>query len=148
MEIGPLEYVVIGLQDGRFESSILPELNAIQQNGYIRIVDLLFVDKDAEGKVTIQEVSELREEERRVYADLAEDLAGLLTAQDIEHLAAGMPAGSLAVVVVFEHVWTLELALAVRRAGGTLFAGGMVTPEALAQVGGELAAATKEEEHA
>ena len=147
MEIGPLEYVVIGLQDGRFESSILPELSAIQQNGYIRVVDLLFIGKDADGKVTTQEVSELREEDQQVYADLAEDLAGLLTAQDIECLAADMPVGSLAVVVVLEHVWTLELTRAVRQAGGTLFAGGMVTPGALAQVCAELAA-TKEEEHA
>lgn len=147
MEIAPLEYIVIGLQDGRFESDILPELNAIQQNGHIRIVDLLFIGKDAEGKVTIQEVSELREEEQQVYADLAEGLAGLLTTQDIEHLAKKMPLESLAVVVVLEHIWTLELAQAVQRAGGTLFAGGMVTPEALARVSAELATA-KEEEHA
>lgn len=147
MEIGPLEYVVIGLPDGRFASDILPELSDIQQNGHIRVVDLLFIGKGADGKVTTQEVSEVREKDQQVYADLAEDLAGLLTAQDIERLAADMPVGSLAVVVVLEHVWTLELTRAVRRAGGTLFAGGMVSPEALAQVSAELAAA-KEEEHA
>ena len=144
MEIGPLEYVVIGLQDGRFTRDILPELNVIQQHGLIRVVDLLFVSKDSDGKVTMQEVSELREEEQQMYADLAEDLAGLLTAQDIELLAEGMPAGSEAVVVVLEHAWTLELARAVRQAGGTLFAGGMVTPDALAQVSAKLAAAKEE----
>lgn len=30
MEIGPLEYVVIGLEDDQFASEVLPELNAIR----------------------------------------------------------------------------------------------------------------------
>lgn len=147
MEIGPLEYVVIGLEDDRFTSDILPELNAIQQNGLIRVVDLLFVSKDADGTVTVQEVSELSEEEQQAYTALAEDLAGLLTTQDVERLAGEIPVGSEAVVVLLEHAWTLGLAQAVRRAGGMLFTGGMVTPDALAQVSAELAAA-KEEHHA
>jgi len=147
MEIGPLEYVVIGLQDDRFKSSILPELNTIQQNRLIRVVDLLFVSKDTDGTVSVQEVNELSEEEQPAYTALAENLAGLLTAQDIEHLAREIPVGSEAVIVLLEHTWTLGLAEAVRRAGGVLFTGGMVTPDALAQVSAELAAA-KEEHHA
>ncbi len=147
MEIGPLEYVVIGLAVDRFTSDVLPELNAIQQNGLIRVVDLLFVSKDADGTVTVQEVSELSEEEQQAYADLTENLTGLLTAQDIERLAEEIPAGNEAVVVLLEHAWTLGLAKAVRWAGGMLFTGGMVTPDALAQVSAELAAA-KEEHHA
>lgn len=147
MNIGPLEYVVIGLKDGRFRSSILPELNMIQQNGLIRVVDLLFVSKGADGTVTMQEVSELREEEQQAYTALMEDLTGLLTAQDIERLAGEIPADSEAVIVLLEHTWTLGLAEAVRRAGGVLFTGGMVTPDALAQVSTELVAA-KEKHHA
>jgi len=147
MEIGPLEYVVIGLEDDRFTSDILPELGAIQQNGLIRVVDLLFVSKGAEGAVTVQEVSELSEEEQQAYTALAEDLTGLLTAQDIERLAGEIPAGSEAVIVLLEHAWTLALAQAVRRAGGVLYTGGMIAPDALAQVSAELAAA-KEEHHA
>jgi len=147
MEIGPLEYVVIGLEDDRFTSDILPELGAIQQNGLIRVVDLLFVSKGAEGAVTVQEVSELSEEEQQAYTALAEDLTGLLTAQDIERLAGEIPAGSEAVIVLLEHAWTLELTQAVRRAGGVLYTGGMIAPDALAQVSAELAAA-KEEHHA
>ena len=147
MEIGPLEYAVISLEDDRFTGNILPELNAIQQNRLIRVVDLVFVVKNAGGAVTIQEVSDLAEEQQQVYATLAQDLAGLFTAQDIEQLAREMPTGSEAVVLLLEHTWALELAQAVRRAGCTLFTGGMVTPDALTQVKAELVA-TKEEHHA
>jgi Family of unknown function (DUF6325) len=146
MDIGPLEYVVIGYEDDHFTKEILPELNAIQASTLIRVVDLLFVSKEADGTVTMREVSELSEEDRQPFSGLVEDLAGVLTAQDIEQLAAAMPSGTSAVVVLLEHLWTLGLAEAVRRAGGVLFTGGLVTPEALAQVSAELAA--KEENHA
>src|SRR5258708_35965225 len=144
MNTGPLEYVVIGLQDHQFTSEILPELNAIQENGLIRVVDLLFVSKAADGMITIQEVSELNEEEQQSYSGMAEALMGWLTAQDVEHLATAIPPGTLAVIVLLEHAWTLGLADAVRRAGGVLFTGGMVAPETLARVSAELTAAKEE----
>lgn len=132
MEIGPLEYVVMSLENDRFTCDILPELNAIQQSRLIRVVDLLFITKNADGSVTMQEVSDLGEKQQQVYATLSQDLTGLLTAQDIEQLAREMPTGSEAVVLLLEHTWTLELTRTLCRAGGTLFTGGMVTPDALA----------------
>ena len=149
MNIGPLEYVVIGCEDDHFTREILPELKAIQEKGAISVVDLLFVTKAADGKVTMREVSEFDEEELHPYAGLVEDLAGLFTSEDVEHLAGAIPPGMSAIIVLLEHTWTMGLAEAVRKAGGVLFTGGMVTPEALAHVSAELAAAeTKEESHA
>lgn len=146
MEIGPLEYVAIGLSNDRFVRDILPELTTIQQSGLIRVVDLLFVSKDADGTVNLQEVSELSEEEQQGYEVLAKDLAGLLTELDIKRLVRGIPAGHKAVIMLLEHVWTIGLAEAILRAGGTLYTGGIVGPDALTLVGAELAA--KEEQHA
>jgi uncharacterized membrane protein len=147
MEIGSLEYVVLGFEDHQFASEVLPELNAIQESGLMRAVDLVFVVKEADGTVAVQEVSGLSKEELAAYEGLADDLAGLLTAEDIEHLARQIPPGTSAVIVLFEHTWTLRLANAVRRAGGVFFAGGMVAPDAFEKVSAELAAA-KEENHA
>ena len=147
MDIGSLEYVVIGFEDDQFTGEILPELNAIQEKGLIRVVDLLFVMKDKDGTVTVREVSELGDEELAAYDGIAGDLMGLFTAEDVEHLAEEIPPGTSAVVVLLEHTWAIGLTEAVRRAGGMLFTGGLVTPDALAQVRAELAAA-KEENHA
>ena len=144
MDIGSLEYVVIGFEDDQFTNEILPELNAIQQKGLIRVVDLLFVMKDTDGTVTLREVSELSDEELAAYEGIAEDLMGLFTAEDVERLAEEIPQGTSAVVVLLEHTWATGLAEAVRRAGGMLLTGGLVTPDALAQVRAELAAAKEE----
>jgi Family of unknown function (DUF6325) len=147
MEIGPLEYAVLGFEDDQFASEVLPELTAIQASGLIRVVDLLFVSKAADGTITMQEVSELSEEELAAYEGLSDDLAGLFTAEDVDRLAGEIPPGTSAVIALLEHSWTLQLADAVRRAGGVFFAGGMVAPDALEKVSAELAAA-KEENHA
>ena len=147
MDIGSLEYVVIGFEDDQFTGEILPELNAIQEKGLIRVVDLLFVMKDTDGTVTVREVSELGDEELAAYDGIAGDLMGLFTAEDVEQLAEEIPPGTSAVVVLLEHTWAIGLTEAVRRAGGMLLTGGLVTPDALTQVRAELAAA-KEENHA
>ncbi len=147
MDIGPLEYVVIGLQDDQFASEILPELSVIQEKGNIRVVDLLFVSKDADGTTMVREVSELSDEQLQPYDGIVEDLMGWLTAEDVETLAGAIPPATSAVIVLLEHTWALGLKEAVRRAGGVLFTGGLVTADALTQVSAELAAA-KEEKHA
>ena len=54
MDIGSLEYVVISFEDDHFTHEIFPELNAIQEKGLIRVVDLLFVMKETDSTVTIQ----------------------------------------------------------------------------------------------
>src|SRR6478672_13217970 len=118
MDIGALEYMVIGVPDDQFTQVILPELHALQGAGHLRVVDLLFVQKQADGTATTREVRDLRAAEVQRYAGIADDLTGLLTAADVEHLIWMIPPGTLAVIALFEHTWALGLTDAVRKAGG------------------------------
>lgn len=146
MTIGPLEYVVIGLEDqSKFMSEILPVLNAIQEKGAVRVVDLLFLNKSADGEVSMREINELNEEQLQLFNGVVGDLQGLFTAQDIERLAKEIPRSTSAAVILLEHTWTMELTEAVRRAGGVLFTGGLIAPDILEQVSSEL---VKEENYA
>ncbi len=140
MDIGPLEYVVIGVPDQKLTSAIISELNAIQESGQICVVDLLFVTKAADGKVTKHEVSELIEKEPKAFGDIASNLKGLLTQHDIEQLTGEIPLNTSALVILLEHIWVLGLTEAIRKGGGVAFVGGMVSHEALALVSAELAA--------
>ncbi|MGD0750940.1 MAG: DUF6325 family protein [Anaerolineales bacterium] len=140
MDIGPLEYVVIGVSDRQLKSALISELNAIQEAGKIRVVDLIFVSKSADGAVAMQEVSELVEEELAEYGDIALNLMGLLTAEDINQLTGQIPPDSSAVVILIEHTWVIGLTEAVRKNGGAVYAAGMVSHDVLAHVSAELAA--------
>jgi hypothetical protein len=140
MTLAPLEYMVIRMEDGQFNREILPVLATMQQAGSVRAIDVLFVTKDAEGKVTTREVQEIGEEDLQQYGKLVDDLQGLLTTDDIATLAADLPPMESAVIVLLEHCWTQGLVEAVGRAGGTLVTAGLVAPDALARVNHELAA--------
>jgi uncharacterized membrane protein len=145
MDIGPLEYVVIGVPDQQLTHALASKLSAIQSAGQIRVVDLLHVTKDTAGAVQLTEVSELVEAEPAVYGDIAGNLMGLLTAQDIEQLTGSIPPDHSALVILFEHNWVIGLTETVRAGGGVVFIGGMVAHDALAQLSAELAAAEGEE---
>ena len=140
MELGPLEYVVIGVSEQQLKSALISELNAIQEAGKIRVVDLIFVSKSADGAVAMQEVSELVEEELAEYGDIAVNLMGLLTAEDITQLTGQIPPDTSAIVILIEHTWVIGLTEAVRKNGGMVFAAGMVSHDVLAHVSAELAA--------
>ena len=144
MDIGPLEYVVIGLKDQHLPDALVSELDTIQESGQIYVVDLILVTKAADGAVSMKEMSELIEQAPGKYAEIAGNLMGLLTKQDIDQLTQQVPAGASAFVILFEHAWVIGLADAVRQAGGVVFSGGVVSHEVLAQVSLELAAAGKE----
>ncbi len=128
MASGPIEYMVIGVRHDRFVAEALQELLALQEQQVVRVLDLLFVEKAADGAVTTREVSELAGNE--AYDDLAETLAGLPTGGNVEWLAEEMPPGTTAVVVFFEHVWRANLTEVIHRMGGVLLGGGLVPPAA------------------
>jgi hypothetical protein len=148
MDIGPLEYVVIGLQNQQLSKELISELDAIQASGQIYVVDLILVTKAKDGSVTMREMSELIEEAPGKYGNIAGNLMGLLTKQDIESLTAQVPLNTAAFVILFEHAWVTGLAEAVRQAGGVVFSGGMVSHDILVQVSEELATSGKEGKNA
>jgi Family of unknown function (DUF6325) len=140
MNIGPLEYVVISTQDQQLSSELISELDAIQESGQIYVVDLIFVTKAADGAVTLREMSELIEKEPEKYGNIAGNLMGLFTAEDIEQLIGPIPPDTSVLVILFEHAWAIGLTEAVRKSGGVVFSGGIVSHEVLAHISAELAA--------
>ena len=51
MAIGPVEYIIVGFPGNEFNGEIAPELVALVESGTIRILDLIFIGKDADGSV-------------------------------------------------------------------------------------------------
>ena len=148
MDIGPLEFVVIGTREQHLSQELVSELDALQASDQIYVVDLLFVTKAVDGAVTLREMSELIEEAPGKYGDIAGNLMGLLTRQDIDQLTAQIPPDTCAFVILFEHAWVTRFTEAVRQAGGVVFSGGMIPHDVVVQVSQELAAAGKDGKNA
>ena len=141
MDLGPLEYIIIGCPGGQFTTEIVPELHAIQEKDLIRVVDLLFLRKDAQGTVTVLEVKDLNDEELATFGILKNNLMGLITHEDIMALSNAVPVDTSAVVLLLEHLWIGSLEKAIERANGVVYIGGMVSQDAREQLKRELTAA-------
>ena len=130
-ELGPVDYLVVEFPAGQqhFDGAMAAELARLVDAGTIRVLDLLILQKDAEGNVEGFEIDDLEEmdELRVIEAGIAE----ILAADDVEHLAAAMEPGSVAGVLVWENTWAAPFASAARRAGGQLIASGRIPIQAL-----------------
>jgi hypothetical protein len=139
MTLGPLDVVALAFPGNQFKGEILPELNAIRASGVVRIIDLLFLQKDEQGHLTITEVSDLKGEEAQRYRHFVGDPSGLLTQEDIALVANDVPLNSSAALLLLEHAWAVGLRDAIRRAGGSVVMLGRVDPQVVALVDEELA---------
>jgi len=155
-KIGPVQLVVIGFPpEAEFEGRIMAELERLERHETIRILDLLFVGKDAEtgdllaldyqGEDLGAIVGALLgfEFDREQPDGTTEDIQGHafgLSRTEMQEMAASLEPGNSAGFLLVEHVWARDLKSAVRDAGGFPLGDGFLTPEALAAVGTELVA--------
>lgn len=140
MTLGPLEYLVIEFEGNHFTGEILPELRALRDKGIMRVVDLVFIQKDKDGNVTIRELSDLGEEEAKPYGPIAGDMIGLLATEDIEHIASNVPANSAEAIALLEHTWAVRLRETIFNAHGSVLDAGLVPVAEVEALGAELAA--------
>jgi Family of unknown function (DUF6325) len=127
MPVGPVEYIIVGFPGNKFTGEIAPELMALVQTGTIRILDLIFIGKDADGSIVAFEIDEL--EATAGFAALDADVGGLIGPKDIEYAAATLEPNSSAALLVWEDVWAARFADAVRRSNGVLLEGARMPHE-------------------
>jgi uncharacterized membrane protein len=154
-EIGPVQLLAIGFgSDAKFEGRIMDELSKLERHETIRILDLLFVQKDAEtgdllaldyqGEDLGAIVGALLgfefegEEDGSAEPSGVESHAFGLSQTEIQEIAASLDPGSSAGFLLVEHVWARDLKRAIRDAGGFPIGEGFLTPETIATVAPEL----------
>lgn len=127
MAVGPIEYIVVGFPDNKFNGEIAPELAKLIDSGTVRIIDLIFVTKDDSGDVVGFEFDQL--DELAAFAGLDGEVGGILNDEDVAYVGASLEPGSSAALLVWEDLWAAPFASAVRDSGGVLLEGGRVPHE-------------------
>jgi len=122
MDVGPVEYVVLAFPGNRFRGEIAPELKSLVASGTVRILDLTFVKKDADGVVSYVELDALDPMESSAFDDIEGEVGGLFSQEDLELIAEELVPDSSAAVLLWEDSWAAGISDAVRRAGGRLVA--------------------------
>ena len=129
---GPVDYIVVGFKGNNFDGSIMDELTKAVENGIIRVIDLLFVMKDAEGNVAGAEYVDQSADLQAGFQKLGLDsTTPILSEDDMLKIGESMGNETAAGILVIEHLWAKGLKKAIIEADGFLIADGRIHPEAV-----------------
>ena len=131
-ELGPVDYIVVEFPGSKFNGEIAPALKDLVDRGVIRVLDIVILQKDDNGKLEVAELSDLDESEVGSIRAYETELAMLLSEDDVLAVAEAIEPGTTAAVLVWENKWAVPFATAVRHSGGQLVASGRIPIQAIA----------------
>jgi uncharacterized membrane protein len=117
----PVDLVLLGFPGNKFTGDIAPALRDLVSSGTVRILDLVFITKSADGNVAGVELSDLGEA-GAAFDDVDGEINELLTDEDIEAAGEELEPDSSAALLMFENTWAGRLATAIREADGEVLA--------------------------
>ncbi|HEY5856484.1 MAG TPA: DUF6325 family protein [Aldersonia sp.] len=130
--LGPIDYLVVEFPAEREpDGSVLVELLDLVHRGLIRVLDLTFVQRGADGSVAAVSIEDLGlagEIDTALFADAA---SGLLDDGDLADAGSVLQPGHSAAVLVYENSWAAPFATALRRTGADLVASGRIPVQSI-----------------
>jgi hypothetical protein len=160
---GPIQMLVLEFDRTQFDGTILPELKRLTDEGTIRIVDLLIVQKPVGGEIEVVQQSDLSLDEATEFGAIIGALVGIGTGSEEEtiraaeagaeemedghlfgdaevwYLSDAIPEGSTAAIVLIEHRWAIPLRDKIVEAGGMALADEWIHPKDLIAIGAAVA---------
>jgi hypothetical protein len=119
-EIGPVDYAVIAFPGNKFRGEIAPAIAELVDAGTIRVIDVAFVGKNADGDAVAMELMELDPDVQEGLDKAGVVVGGLFNEDDLMDIAADLPPETSAAVLVWENVWARKVTQTMRDAGGQL----------------------------
>ncbi|MGJ7441968.1 DUF6325 family protein [Aquipuribacter sp. MA13-6] len=120
MAVGPVDVVIIGFPGNRFTGRIAPALMDLVDRKVIRVLDLLFVHKDADGTVTTVAAADLAPDVGAEYLAVDVMTPGALGEEDADEVGEDLPPASSALLIAFENTWAATFVAACRAADGVV----------------------------
>ena len=130
-ELGPVDWIVVEFPTTKMTGEIAPIIKDYVDRGLIKVLDLLFFQKDQDGSLEAFEASDLDDNALGELRGEERDLAMVLSEQDVADLAVTIEPGTSAAVLVWENLWAAPFGAAVRHAGGQLVASGRIPIQAV-----------------
>lgn len=138
--MGPVDYLILKFPGNKFTGKIAPELVELEKKGVIRVIDIVFMIKDGQGKIAIVEAKNLQDEVGLAYREIAKYTDEWLSEADIEVYASSLPNNCSAVIFLYENIWAIRLKEALVDADAELIDMGRIHPNIIAQAEKQLQA--------
>ena len=121
MDIGPVDVLEVAFPGNEFNGEILPALEQLIASGTIRVLDLLFAYKTADGEVGSVELAGITQQYGPLFTSVDGDVpGGLLDAEDVEALGDDLQPNSSIALIVWENTWAAPFLAALEGSGAVL----------------------------
>lgn len=131
---GPIDYIIVGFENAKFDGSILRALGDALDQGVIGLVALSVVQKDDKGTVSTLSIADLGDDYVVEFATKYKADSTLITTEDIEEVGELLDEGSAAGLLVVEQLWAKPLKKALIDANGFLISEGRIHPESVKEI--------------
>jgi len=123
LELGPVDIVVIGFPpDAPRTGESIPLFVDLVDRGIIRVLDVVVIEKAADGTIARLEISELGGEVSTQLDVFQGASTGMIGEEDASAAAEGMQSSEAAVLICFENAWAAPFVSSVLRNGGRMLA--------------------------
>lgn len=148
--LGPIDYLVVEFPRDRanFSGEVKAELAALVESGTVRVLDLLFVKKHADGSFEGFEKHDFDDPDAAALGEIADQVKEILSEEDVANIANALEPETIAAVLVWENTWAAPFGSALRRAGGQLVATGRIPIQAILAAAEEAEARAQQTEGA
>jgi hypothetical protein len=117
-EYGPADFMVAQFDTDRPSPGVVQAILDLVASGTVRLLDLVFVERHADGSVDIIELEQIGDEIG--LTDVTLDASGIAGDEDVEQVAGLLEPGSTGAVLVIEHLWAKTLASRFFESGGVV----------------------------
>ena len=123
MTIGPIELIMVKFPGSQLRgNAIAPALKDLVDSNTVRVIDLLIVRKDADGKTQSIELTSLDDDQFKMFEPLVDRVLGRISAEQIQRLSDLLKNNSAGAIMLFENVWATRFRDALLAANGELVA--------------------------
>ena len=122
MTYGPIDFIALEFKGNNLKGEILHELLESVNSGVIRIIDLVVVQKDKDGQITVRELQELDSAVIAMFDPLQVKVTSMITHTDIDDLASVLENETTAGLMLIENLWAVKIKQAMLNANGRLVA--------------------------
>lgn len=124
---GPVDYLVLEMPTDRRDGSIAAAILDLVDSGVVTLLDIMIVEKDADGVISGIELDAI-DGELRVFAGAR---SGLLGDDDLQDAGAAIETGTTAAVLLYENAWARPFVAAAARGGAQVIASARIPADVL-----------------
>jgi hypothetical protein len=138
---GPIDFLLLEFDPDKLTGEVGAALFELVDQGIVRILDLLIIQKEADGSISGLELTDVSADSLGGFAAFAGARSGLLGDDDLNQAGEAMEPGTTAALLVYENAWAIPFVRAAVKADAQLIASARIPADVVMSVLDELDAA-------